>query len=154
MKFRVNWTLLDATVCYYIVVVVVHCICSVASSEFPERECCDTVYSSPPNSEPVQPTSITHILPSSITGNHTGMHTHAGHIKFSMPSTRHPPTPTPPSLFVRSLFIVLDFMYLTGSKEKIAILSCILARQLCFEDPSCSAILEIIPRVCGPVPGE
>lgn len=32
-------------------------------------------------------------------------------------------------------------------------LSCILARQLCFEDPSCSAILEIIPRVCGPVPG-
>ncbi|KAI9581131.1 hypothetical protein GQX74_011671 [Glossina fuscipes] len=33
-----------------------------------------------------------------------------------------------------------------------AILNCILARQLCFEDPSCSAILEIIPRVCGPIP--
>ncbi|GAB0094871.1 glial cell line-derived neurotrophic family receptor-like, isoform E [Sergentomyia squamirostris] len=37
-------------------------------------------------------------------------------------------------------------------KTAIAILNCILARQLCFEDPSCSAILEIIPRVCGPVP--
>ncbi|XP_070507904.1 uncharacterized protein [Chironomus tepperi] len=37
-------------------------------------------------------------------------------------------------------------------KIAIAILNCILARQLCFEDPSCSAILEIIPRVCGPVP--
>lgn len=39
-------------------------------------------------------------------------------------------------------------------KIAIAILNCILARQLCFEDPSCSAILEIIPRVCGPVPGK
>ncbi|XP_018331547.1 uncharacterized protein LOC108741291 isoform X2 [Agrilus planipennis] len=35
-------------------------------------------------------------------------------------------------------------------KTTIAILNCLLARQLCFEDPSCSAILEIIPRVCGP----
>ncbi|XP_031335619.1 uncharacterized protein LOC116165375 isoform X1 [Photinus pyralis] len=35
-------------------------------------------------------------------------------------------------------------------KTAIAILNCLLARQLCFEDPSCSAILEIIPRVCGP----
>lgn len=41
----------------------------------------------------------------------------------------------------------------TQGKPAVAILSCILARQLCFEDPSCSAILEIIPRVCGPVPG-
>uniref|UniRef100_A0A1I8P409 GDNF/GAS1 domain-containing protein n=1 Tax=Stomoxys calcitrans TaxID=35570 RepID=A0A1I8P409_STOCA len=41
-----------------------------------------------------------------------------------------------------------------GSNIKVAsaILNCILARQLCFEDPSCSAILEIIPRVCGPIP--
>ncbi|PZC70935.1 hypothetical protein B5X24_HaOG214593, partial [Helicoverpa armigera] len=31
----------------------------------------------------------------------------------------------------------------------MAILNCLLARQLCFEDASCSAILEIIPRVCG-----
>lgn len=48
------------------------------------------------------------------------------------------------------------FFYLPGPNVKIAIaiLNCILARQLCFEDPSCSAILEIIPRVCGPVPGK
>ncbi|KAL0121424.1 hypothetical protein PUN28_006737 [Cardiocondyla obscurior] len=32
----------------------------------------------------------------------------------------------------------------------MAILNCLYARQLCYEDPSCSAILEIIPRVCGP----
>ncbi|KAI4493855.1 hypothetical protein M0804_002031 [Polistes exclamans] len=48
-----------------------------------------------------------------------------------------------------------------GGKEKrsdikkgVAILNCLYARQLCFEDPSCSAILEIIPRVCGPELGE
>ncbi|KAK9308255.1 hypothetical protein QLX08_001720 [Tetragonisca angustula] len=35
-------------------------------------------------------------------------------------------------------------------KVPVAILNCLYARQLCFEDPSCSAILEIIPRVCGP----
>ncbi|XP_057323651.1 uncharacterized protein LOC130666554 isoform X3 [Microplitis mediator] len=35
-------------------------------------------------------------------------------------------------------------------KTAVAILNCLFARQLCFEDPSCSAILEIIPRVCGP----
>jgi len=34
-------------------------------------------------------------------------------------------------------------------KQPVAILNCLLARQLCFEDASCSAILEIIPRVCG-----
>lgn len=39
-------------------------------------------------------------------------------------------------------------------KNTIAILNCLLARQLCFEDASCSAILEIIPRVCGPELGE
>ncbi|XP_063369994.1 GDNF family receptor alpha-4 isoform X1 [Cydia amplana] len=33
--------------------------------------------------------------------------------------------------------------------KAMAILNCLLARQLCFEDASCSAILEIIPRVCG-----
>lgn len=36
-----------------------------------------------------------------------------------------------------------------GLKGTMAILNCLLARQLCFEDASCSAILEIIPRVCG-----
>ncbi|CAK9831063.1 hypothetical protein ANTRET_LOCUS8126 [Anthophora retusa] len=35
-------------------------------------------------------------------------------------------------------------------KVPVAILNCLYARQLCFEDTSCSAILEIIPRVCGP----
>ncbi|XP_031368371.1 uncharacterized protein LOC102673215 isoform X3 [Apis dorsata] len=35
-------------------------------------------------------------------------------------------------------------------KVPVAILNCLYARQLCFEDASCSAILEIIPRVCGP----
>ncbi|XP_019757355.1 uncharacterized protein LOC109535791 isoform X3 [Dendroctonus ponderosae] len=40
----------------------------------------------------------------------------------------------------------------TGSSTKAteAILNCITARQLCFNDSSCSAILEIIPQVCGP----
>ncbi|XP_032664798.1 uncharacterized protein LOC116841223 isoform X1 [Odontomachus brunneus] len=38
----------------------------------------------------------------------------------------------------------------SGIKVPMAILNCLYARQLCFEDPSCSAILEIIPRVCGP----
>ncbi|XP_062702281.1 uncharacterized protein LOC109400030 isoform X4 [Aedes albopictus] len=51
------------------------------------------------------------------------------------------------------LRFVLVVMFLGPNiKTAIAILNCILARQLCFEDPSCSAILEIIPRVCGPVP--
>ncbi|OAD53076.1 hypothetical protein WN48_10822 [Eufriesea mexicana] len=41
---------------------------------------------------------------------------------------------------------------LSGSdiKVPVAILNCLYARQLCSEDASCSAILEIIPRVCGP----
>lgn len=39
-------------------------------------------------------------------------------------------------------------------KTAIAILNCLLARQLCFDDASCSAILEIIPRVCGPELGK
>jgi len=47
-------------------------------------------------------------------------------------------------------------LFIAGSTIKgvVAILNCILARHLCFEDPSCSAILEIIPRVCGPIPGK
>jgi hypothetical protein len=39
-------------------------------------------------------------------------------------------------------------------KTAVAILNCLLARQLCFEDAPCSAILEIIPRVCGSELGE
>ncbi|XP_072750789.1 uncharacterized protein Gfrl isoform X4 [Anoplolepis gracilipes] len=38
----------------------------------------------------------------------------------------------------------------SGIKVPMAILNCLYARQLCYEDSSCSAILEIIPRVCGP----
>lgn len=54
-----------------------------------------------------------------------------------------------------SAFPLFLFSFLGPNvKIAIAILNCILARQLCFEDPSCSAILEIIPRVCGPVPGK
>ncbi|XP_065091083.1 uncharacterized protein Gfrl isoform X2 [Ochlerotatus camptorhynchus] len=49
-------------------------------------------------------------------------------------------------------FVLVVLILGPNIKTAIAILNCILARQLCFEDPSCSAILEIIPRVCGPVP--
>ncbi|XP_050085653.1 uncharacterized protein LOC126571309 isoform X2 [Anopheles aquasalis] len=49
------------------------------------------------------------------------------------------------------IFLIVSILG-SNIKTAIAILNCILARQLCFEDPSCSAILEIIPRVCGPVP--
>ncbi|KAL6439030.1 hypothetical protein ACFW04_003792 [Cataglyphis niger] len=41
-------------------------------------------------------------------------------------------------------------MFGLNIKVPMAILNCLYARQLCYEDPSCSAILEIIPRVCGP----
>lgn len=41
-----------------------------------------------------------------------------------------------------------------NTKTTIAILNCLVARQLCFEDAACSAILEIIPRVCGPELGK
>lgn len=49
--------------------------------------------------------------------------------------------------------VLIRYALGTQGKPAVTILSCILARQLCFEDPSCSSILEIIPRVCGPVPG-
>ncbi|XP_063834849.1 uncharacterized protein LOC135084037 [Ostrinia nubilalis] len=41
------------------------------------------------------------------------------------------------------------FAHIGPGLKAMAILNCLLARQLCFEDASCSAILEIIPRVCG-----
>lgn len=48
----------------------------VNGSEFPERECCDTIFSSPPNPEPVQPTrsyiTPTQIVPSTGTNVTTG----------------------------------------------------------------------------------
>ncbi|XP_046745350.1 uncharacterized protein LOC124410782 isoform X2 [Diprion similis] len=54
------------------------------------------------------------------------------------PTSRAPSAPTPTGRSGPNI------------KTAMAILNCLLARQLCFEDPSCSAILEIIPRVCGP----
>lgn len=48
----------------------------VNGSEFPERECCDTIFSSPPNPEPVQPTQSTiihtQIIPSTDNNLTTG----------------------------------------------------------------------------------
>ncbi|XP_066907291.1 uncharacterized protein [Halyomorpha halys] len=35
-------------------------------------------------------------------------------------------------------------------RGSVETLNCLLARQLCFDDASCSPILETIPRVCGP----
>ncbi|XP_031633145.1 uncharacterized protein LOC116346953 isoform X4 [Contarinia nasturtii] len=108
MKIRLNELAVD-TLSYLFMVQYIYWV---NGSEFPERECCDTIFSSPPNPEPVQPTrstiAFTNIIPSTAIN------------------------------------------LTTGTQGKL--LSCILARQLCFEDPSCSAILEIIPRVCGPVP--
>lgn len=47
------------------------------------------------------------------------------------------------------------FMFVLGEeKGSVETLNCLLARQLCFEDPSCSPILETIPRVCGPESGK
>lgn len=55
---------------------VIQYICWVNGSEFPERECCDTIFSSPPNPEPVQPTrsstSLTQIDSPNIANNRTG----------------------------------------------------------------------------------
>lgn len=69
MKIRVNELALD-TLGYLFVV---QCICWVNGSEFPERECCDSIYSSPPNPEPVKPTRPTQYSSSTITNNNTGM---------------------------------------------------------------------------------
>lgn len=59
--------------------------------------------------------------------------------------------------FIYSLLLMSAALFLfSGSdiKVPVAILNCLYARQLCFEDASCSAILEIIPRVCGPELGK
>ncbi|KAH0956447.1 hypothetical protein HN011_000535, partial [Eciton burchellii] len=44
----------------------------------------------------------------------------------------------------------VGFVSGSGIKVPMSILNCLYARQLCYEESSCSAILEIIPRVCGP----
>lgn len=56
---------------------VIQYICWVNGSEFPERECCDAIYSSPPDPEPVQPTrssstSLTQYDPQAFPNNRTG----------------------------------------------------------------------------------
>ncbi|XP_055908653.1 uncharacterized protein LOC129943330 isoform X2 [Eupeodes corollae] len=63
-----------------------------------------------------------------------------------------PAMPTEKSVATSSVQTISVGRSGSNIKAAIAILNCILARQLCFEDPSCSAILEIIPRVCGPIP--
>lgn len=72
MKIRVNELAFDT----FGYLFVVQYICWVNGSEFPERECCDTIYSSPPNPEPVQPTrstpTLTQIDSSAIANNYTG----------------------------------------------------------------------------------
>ncbi|XP_063929586.1 uncharacterized protein LOC135141921 isoform X2 [Zophobas morio] len=50
----------------------------------------------------------------------------------------------------RLLFFALLMVAGPNIKNGGATLNCLVARQLCFDDASCSAILEIIPRVCGP----
>ena len=56
-------------------------------------------------------------------------------------------------IFIDSVVYISLFLG-PNVKTAVAILKCLLARQLCFEDASCSAILEIIPRVCGSELGE
>lgn len=59
MKIRFNEFALD-TLSYLFMVQYIYWV---NGSEFPERECCDTIFSSPPNPEPVQPTRSS-IIPS------------------------------------------------------------------------------------------
>jgi hypothetical protein len=60
-----------------------------------------------------------------------------------------------PTLVIFIDFVCHIFLFLGSNvKTAVAILKCLLARQLCFEDASCAAILEIIPRVCGSEVGE
>lgn len=70
MRIRLNELALD-TLSYLFMVQYIYWV---NGSEFPERECCDTIYSSPPNPEPVQPTSVTPTqnIPSSATNLTTG----------------------------------------------------------------------------------
>lgn len=71
MRIRFNEFALD-TLSYLFIVQYIY----VSGSEFPERECCDTIFSSPPNPEPVQPTrstiTATHFIASTDTNLTTG----------------------------------------------------------------------------------
>jgi hypothetical protein len=59
-------------------------------------------------------------------------------------------------VIIKHVANIPEYFIVSGPNVKtaVAILNCLLARQLCFEDSSCSAILEIIPRVCGSELGE
>ena len=48
----------------------------------------------------------------------------------------------------------LSFSGLVTQRPSDAAISCIVARQLCYEDPACAQLLEIVPKVCGLELGE
>lgn len=97
------------------------------ASESPERECCDPVY---PLLTPTASTAV----------NPTGL----------LPTVPGPPSKCPLRFLFRFFFESYSFSFSGPNvKNTVAILNCLLARQLCQEDVSCSAILQIIPRVCG-----
>ncbi|XP_058466058.1 uncharacterized protein LOC131439242 isoform X2 [Malaya genurostris] len=143
---------------------------SIRASEFPERECCDPIYPPLPDPEPMPPGPILPtitISTSSSGGGGGGGGVGGGGIGGGGGSVGSGSVPLPGGSYggagglegiplggIGHLGIPKNTIGYSGSniKTAIAILNCILARQLCFEDPSCSAILEIIPRVCGPVP--
>ncbi|XP_038105459.1 uncharacterized protein LOC6043184 [Culex quinquefasciatus] len=145
------------------------------ASEFPERECCDPIY--PPMPDPEEPGPTTSVAVGGG-GSSSGGSSHGGGYHYGLESGEEsgrssvgmgggagagagggigmlPEGAGGEGVYIRG-YPDKPKIGTSGSniKTAIAILNCILARQLCFEDPSCSAILEIIPRVCGPVPGE
>lgn len=71
-----------------------HCVRNVLCSEFPERECCDTVYSALPNPEPAPtiPTLLTQVIPSTITVNHTGNYLYMLHVPIYLSTYIYLPT--------------------------------------------------------------
>jgi hypothetical protein len=106
--------------------------CCIRASESPDRECCEPLYPfiPPPPTTPTEDDRPTTSLP-----------------PFLATTTQRP--------------VYID---VTNEQQEIATrprpgfvtpgpsnaaLSCITARQLCSEDPVCSQILEILPKVCG-----
>ncbi|XP_046682057.1 uncharacterized protein LOC124368754 [Homalodisca vitripennis] len=68
---------------------------------------------------------------------------------YPLPAVSASVTPDPPSSVSASSAVTQETHTGHPMKSKMETLNCLLARQLCFEDPSCSPILETIPRVCG-----
>ncbi|XP_021712347.1 uncharacterized protein LOC5567775 isoform X1 [Aedes aegypti] len=130
----------------------------VRASEFPERECCDPVYPPLPDPEPippggaVMPTTTISTSSSGMGMGGAGMGGGLGSLPGGIEGAEGIVVGAPGG--ISHVGVSKNTIGYSGPniKTAIAILNCILARQLCFEDPSCSAILEIIPRVCGPVP--